>query len=49
MGRLIPAGTGLGAYKKMTVHVDAPTEAELPPLVQPPMPPPAEQIAIHDE
>ena len=38
MGRLIPAGTGLGAYKKMTVHVDAPTEAELPPLVQPPVP-----------
>ncbi|MGZ3425627.1 MAG: DNA-directed RNA polymerase subunit beta', partial [Polyangia bacterium] len=49
MGRLIPAGTGLGAYKKMTVHVDTPTEAELPPLVQPPLPPPAEQIAIHDE
>ena len=41
MGRLIPAGTGLGAYKKMTVNVDAPTEAELPPLVQPPVQPAA--------
>ena len=39
MGRLIPAGTGLGAYKKMTVHVDTPTEAELPSLVQPPVQP----------
>jgi DNA-directed RNA polymerase subunit beta' len=30
MGRLIPAGTGLGAYKRLSVHVDAPTdEAEL--------------------
>ena len=36
MGRLIPAGTGLGAYKKMTVHVDTPTEADLP-IVQPPL------------
>jgi len=24
MGRLIPAGTGLGAYKRLTVHTDAP-------------------------
>jgi hypothetical protein len=22
MGRLIPAGTGLGAYKRLSVHVD---------------------------
>jgi DNA-directed RNA polymerase subunit beta' len=49
MGRLIPAGTGLGAYKKMTVHVDTPTEAELPPIVQPPAPPPPEPIAVQDE
>ncbi|HEY2745354.1 MAG TPA: DNA-directed RNA polymerase subunit beta', partial [Polyangia bacterium] len=49
MGRLIPAGTGLGAYKKMTVHVDTPTEAELPPLVQPPVPPSPEPIAVQDE
>jgi DNA-directed RNA polymerase subunit beta' len=28
MGRLIPAGTGLGAYKKLTVATDAAAEAE---------------------
>jgi DNA-directed RNA polymerase subunit beta' len=50
MGRLIPAGTGLGAYKKMTVHVDAPAEADLPPLVTPPPPPlQAEHAALPDE
>ena len=38
MGRLIPAGTGLGAYKKMTLNVEAPTEAEIP-LPPPPTPP----------
>jgi DNA-directed RNA polymerase subunit beta' len=49
MGRLIPAGTGLGAYKKLTVHVDTPTEADLP-IVQPPVPPAAiEAIALQDE
>ena len=26
MGRLIPAGTGLGAYKRLTIDVDEPTE-----------------------
>jgi DNA-directed RNA polymerase subunit beta' len=26
MGRLIPAGTGLGAYKRLSVHVDEPGE-----------------------
>jgi len=26
MGRLIPAGTGLGAYKRLSVHVDAATD-----------------------
>jgi DNA-directed RNA polymerase subunit beta' len=49
MGRLIPAGTGLGAYKKMTVQTDTPTEADLP-IVAPPVPPPApEPIAVQDE
>jgi len=49
MGRLIPAGTGLGAYKKMTVQTDAPTEADLP-IVAPPVPPPQpEPIAVQDE
>jgi DNA-directed RNA polymerase subunit beta' len=43
MGRLIPAGTGLGAYKKMTLNVEAPKEEEMP--VPPPQPPiPAEAI-----
>jgi DNA-directed RNA polymerase subunit beta' len=31
MGRLIPAGTGLGAYKRLSVHVDEPVGEELPP------------------
>ena len=26
MGRLIPAGTGLGAYKRLSVHVNAPSD-----------------------
>jgi hypothetical protein len=26
MGRLIPAGTGLGAYKRLTVDVESPDE-----------------------
>jgi DNA-directed RNA polymerase subunit beta' len=30
MGRLIPAGTGVGAYKKMTLNVQMPAEDELP-------------------
>jgi hypothetical protein len=38
MGRLIPAGTGLGAYKRLSVHVDEPVGEELPPA---PMTPPA--------
>jgi len=42
MGRLIPAGTGLGAYKRLSVHVDAPSdEAEL----ASPLPPAAEAAA----
>jgi DNA-directed RNA polymerase subunit beta' len=50
MGRLIPAGTGLGAYKKMTLHVDAPAEPELPAIVaQPAAPPPVENVALIDE
>jgi DNA-directed RNA polymerase subunit beta' len=38
MGRLIPAGTGLAAYKKMTLNVQMPAEDELPipmPTAQP--------------
>jgi DNA-directed RNA polymerase subunit beta' len=49
MGRLIPAGTGLGAYKKMTVLVESPAEPELPTVVPPQAPPPPEPIAIQEE
>jgi DNA-directed RNA polymerase subunit beta' len=38
MGRLIPAGTGLAAYKRLSVHVDEPTAEEL--AAMPPPPPP---------
>ena len=31
MGRLIPAGTGLGAYKRLTVNVDIPEGMEINP------------------
>jgi DNA-directed RNA polymerase subunit beta' len=35
MGRLIPAGTGLGAYKRLSIHTDVIEGAEpLPPVVQ---------------
>ncbi len=30
MGRLIPAGTGLGVYKDLTVEVEAPEHEEIP-------------------
>jgi DNA-directed RNA polymerase subunit beta' len=30
MGRLIPAGTGLGAYKRLTLKIDEPVAAEAP-------------------
>jgi len=30
MGRLIPAGTGLGAYRRLTVQVDAPEDDDVP-------------------
>ena len=30
MGRLIPAGTGLGAYKRLSVHVEDGGAEELP-------------------
>jgi DNA-directed RNA polymerase subunit beta' len=48
MGRLIPAGTGLAAYKRMTLNVEAPAEEDLP------MPPPVtreipEAMALGDE
>jgi DNA-directed RNA polymerase subunit beta' len=43
MGRLIPAGTGLGAYKRLSVHVDEleGDEQPHPPIVSPPVQPPA--------
>jgi hypothetical protein len=28
MGRLIPAGTGLGAYKRLSIHADVPETVE---------------------
>src|SRR6185503_4390521 len=34
MGRLIPAGTGLGAYKRMTLNVEQPPEEDLPVVPQ---------------
>ena len=33
MGRLIPAGTGLGAYKRLSVHVEDSGADELPPPI----------------
>ena len=30
MGRLIPAGTGLGAYKRLTLKIDEPAGVEAP-------------------
>ena len=43
MGRLIPAGTGLGAYKRLTLKIDEPiaSEAPAPPSETPPAPPSA--------
>jgi DNA-directed RNA polymerase subunit beta' len=43
MGRLIPAGTGLGAYKRLTLRVEEPAGAESPAssLEAPPAPPTA--------
>ena len=42
MGRLIPAGTGLGAYKRLSVHVEDTGAEELPtpPLAAAATPPP---------
>ena len=41
MGRLIPAGTGLGAYKRLSIHADVPEGGEM----VAPVPPPAEASA----
>ena len=43
MGRLIPAGTGLGAYKRLTLKMDEPEASEAPvtPSETPPVPPSA--------
>jgi DNA-directed RNA polymerase subunit beta' len=49
MGRLIPAGTGLGAYKKMSLNVEAPSEEELTLPPPPPLQPQSEAVAIGDE
>jgi DNA-directed RNA polymerase subunit beta' len=40
MGRLIPAGTGLGAYKRLTLKVDEPAVPETPAGVAEPTPAP---------
>ncbi len=51
MGRLIPAGTGLPAYKKMPLKVDQPIPGEeIEPIVHiPPPQPPAEVVALQEE
>ncbi|HJX64987.1 MAG TPA: DNA-directed RNA polymerase subunit beta' [Polyangia bacterium] len=43
MGRLIPAGTGLGAYKRLTLKIDEPAGVEAPAATPeaPPVPPTA--------
>ena len=43
MGRLIPAGTGLGAYKRLTLKIDEPVAVAAPAssLETPPVPPAA--------
>jgi DNA-directed RNA polymerase subunit beta' len=55
MGRLIPAGTGLGAYKKLHVEVEAPEVEELPetPAMEAELgildvPPPPSPVAVVD-
>ena len=49
MGRLIPAGTGLGAYKRLSIHTDVIEGAEpLPPIVQAAVPL-DEEIALESE
>src|SRR4029079_13361227 len=48
MGRLIPAGTGLAAYKRLSVHVDEPTAEELA-AMPPPPPPPVAAVALNPD
>jgi DNA-directed RNA polymerase subunit beta' len=48
MGRLIPAGTGLGAYKKMNLNVELPPPEEMP-LAPPPPQQSVNALAIQDE
>jgi DNA-directed RNA polymerase subunit beta' len=43
MGRLIPAGTGLGAYKRLSIHTDIPEGGE---HMLPPPPPPVDDDAL---
>jgi DNA-directed RNA polymerase subunit beta' len=49
MGRLIPAGTGLGAYKKLTLNVTMPAEDELPLPIPQSVPEPVAMSAGRDE
>jgi DNA-directed RNA polymerase subunit beta' len=44
MGRLIPAGTGLGAYKRLSIHTDIPEDGEV--MLPPPPPIVDESIAL---
>ncbi len=48
MGRLIPAGTGLGAYKKLTLNVELPPPEEMP-VMPPPLQPAIAAQALLDE
>ena len=43
MGRLIPAGTGLGAYKRLSINTQMPKEEVI--LAPPPAPPAAARVA----
>ena len=49
MGRLIPAGTGLNAYKKLTLNVQMPAEDELPLPIPQTVPEPQAMSASRDE
>ena len=49
MGRLIPAGTGLNAYKKLTLNVQMPAEDELPLPIPQSVPEPQQMSASRDE
>jgi DNA-directed RNA polymerase subunit beta' len=48
MGRLIPAGTGMGAYKRLSLHVDVAEEEELAAGAEPPARPAEEPLAVSE-